>query len=214
MPYYAGGDLRCFIARKRRPEDEPSTEELDCLAIQVLRAVGFLHENDIAHGDIRPEHILLTARGSVKLGGFGEDREAIREIVTLTKDESPELSVSVPNPDPAPDSKYVPTLCMRQTASYSSVPYLPPERFPRRGARRRSHENQDIYDFKAGDIWACGVICMLLRSGRLLWLSAHTVHPEEAFADYLRCRLEEDGYGPIQALRLFPSSEADYENNI
>jgi hypothetical protein len=41
---------------------------------------------------------------------------------------------------------------------------------------------------------------MLLRSGQFLWRSAQRVNPDKSFSDYLHCRLEEDGYGPIQVL--------------
>jgi serine/threonine protein kinase len=199
MPYYAGGDLHSFLSR-RKPREKPSTEELDCLAIQILRAVAFLHGRNIAHGDIRPEHILLTARGAVKVGGFGQDEDAIRELATLSQSGDLTSSFSETNPDSAPDSEYKPILCIRRTVSDPSIPYLPPERFPGRGSLPQTYAHQDISNFRAGDIWACGIICMLLRSGQLPWHSSQTVDPDESFADYLLCRKEANGYSPIQTL--------------
>lgn len=37
----------------------------------LLKAVSYLHQNDIAHLDIKPENILLTADGEAKLADFG-----------------------------------------------------------------------------------------------------------------------------------------------
>jgi hypothetical protein len=191
MPYYAGGNLHSFLSHRENPRENLSTEEVNCLAIQILRAVAFLHENNIAHGDMRPEHVLLTAQGAVKVGGFGEDEDAIRELAQL----------SHRSPNTAPASNYKPKLCIRRRVSDLSVPYLPPERFPsRRGSRRQSYTHQDDFDIRAGDIWACGIIYMLLRSGQLLWHSARRVNLDKSFADYLSCRREEDGYSPIQVL--------------
>ncbi|KAJ5513254.1 kinase-like domain-containing protein [Penicillium fimorum] len=201
MPYYAGGDLLSFLWRSWKPKQEPSIEELDCLAIQILRAVAFLHENNIAHGDLRPEHILLTARGSVKVGGFGEDENTIRELATLS-DSGNLTSSSELNPDTPQDSKSKPILCIRRTVTDASIPYLPPERFSGQGESPERYAQQDGCDFRAGDMWACGIICVLLRSGELPWPSAQRVNPEnESYAVYLNCRLKEDGYSLIQALQ-------------
>ncbi|KAJ6094920.1 kinase-like domain-containing protein [Penicillium canescens] len=201
MPYCAGGSLHYFLSQRGRPRENLSTEEVNCFAIQILRAVAFLHEHDIAHGDIRPEHVLLTAQGAIKVGGFGEDEDAIRELAQLSHGSNLTSSVSVPSPNSAPASNYKPKLCIRRRVSDLSVPYLPPERFPsRRGSRRQIYTHQDVFDIRAGDIWACGIVYMVLRSGQLLWHSAHRVNPEKSFADYLSCRLEEDGYSPIQVL--------------
>ncbi|KAJ5835863.1 kinase-like domain-containing protein [Penicillium robsamsonii] len=201
MPYYAGGDLLSFLWRSWKPNQEPSTEELDCLAIQILRGVAFLHENNIAHGDLRPEHILLTARGSAKVGGFGQDEDAIRELATLA-DSGNLTSSSEPNPDTPPGSESKPILCIRRTVSDASVPYLPPERFPGQGSRPETYAQQDCCGFRAGDMWACGIICVLLRSGELPWPSAQRVNPDnESYAVYLHCRLKKDGYALIQPLQ-------------
>ncbi|KAG0153342.1 hypothetical protein PDIDSM_5195 [Penicillium digitatum] len=201
MPYYAGGNLHFFLSQERKPSEELTTEELDCLAIQILRAVAFLHGIDIIHGDMRPKHILLTAQGAVKVGGFGEDEEAVRALAQLPNSGNLTSSSSVPNAHSALDSNDKPNLNIRKRVSDSSVPYLPPERFSsRRGSHRQSYTHQDVSTFKAGDIWACGIICMLLRSGKFLWHSAQRVNPDKSFADYLHCRLEHNGYSPIQAL--------------
>lgn len=201
MPYYAGGNLHSFLSQREKLRNNLSTEELNCWAIQILRAIAFLHENDIAHGDIRPEHILLTAQGAVKVGGFGQDEDAVRELAQLLRGGNLASSFSGCSPKSARASNFKPNLCIRRQVLELSVPYLPPERFfGRRGSRHQSYAYQDVSDIRAGDIWACGIIYMVLRTGQLLWHSAQSVDPDKSFADYLHGRMQEDGYSPIQLL--------------
>lgn len=201
MPYCAEGNLHSFLSESRKQRVNLSTEELNCWTIQILRAVAFLHENDIAHGDMRPEHVLLTAQGTVKVGGFGEDEDSVRELAQLFHIGNFASSYSGYSPEPASASNFKPSVCIRRGVSELSVPYLPPERFfGQRGSRRQSCAHQDVSDIRAGDIWACGIIYMVLRTRQLLWHSAQRVNPDKSFADYLHYRMEEDGYSPIQVL--------------
>ncbi|KAJ5611202.1 kinase-like domain-containing protein [Penicillium lagena] len=201
MPYYAGGNLHSFLSHKGKRMEKLSTEELNCLAIQILRAMAFLHKNNVAHGDMRPEHVLLTAQGAVKVGGFGEDEHAVRELAQLSHGVNLTSSLSGPRRNSAPASNYKPNLCIRRRVSELSVPYLPPERFSGRGGfRRHTYARQDISEIKAGDIWACGIIYMILRTGKLLWRSAQRANPDKSFDDYLHCRMEKDGYSPMLVL--------------
>jgi serine/threonine protein kinase len=213
MPYFSGGNLHSYLSQRGKRSTILPTEELNCWAIQILRAMAFLHENYIAHGDLRPEHVLLTAQGAVKVGGFGEDEEAVRELAQLLH--GGDLASSFPGSSPtsAPASNFKLNLCIRRGVSKFSVPYLPPERF----LGCRGDRLQDVPDIRAGDIWACGIIYMVLRTGRLLWHSAQSVNSDKSFADYIYCRMQEDGYSPIQVLEnvslyLSPfASKAEHE---
>ncbi|KAJ5930033.1 kinase-like domain-containing protein [Penicillium verhagenii] len=203
MPYCTGGSLHSFLFQEGPRKEKISTEEINCWSIQIFRAVAFLHENDIGHGDLRPEHIQFTSQGAVKVGGFGEDEESVRELVELLYGNNHKSSTSESGPSfgSTPTSNYKPKMCIRKKLSESSDPYLPPERFSdRRESRRQSYAHHHGSDIRAGDVWACGILYMALVSGRLLWHKAQRVNPEKSFAEYLNCRLTVDGYSHIQVL--------------
>ncbi|KAJ6001189.1 kinase-like domain-containing protein [Penicillium waksmanii] len=201
MPYCTGGNLHAFLQQEARANDGLSLEEINCLNVQILRAIGFLHEHGISYGDLRPEHVLLTTRGAVKVGGFGGNEDAVRELVAFSRREDSTSPQSGPSPGNSREFNSKLLLCVRRSVSELSTPYLPPERFSgRRDSVRQGYTHQDMYDVRAGDIWACGMIYMILQSGRLPWRTTRTVDPDKSYTEYLHCRLMQNGYGPIQAL--------------
>ncbi|KAJ0418109.1 kinase-like domain-containing protein [Aspergillus carlsbadensis] len=70
-PYCGGGNLHELLM-SRRPDLLPAAE-IDCVMVQILRALAFIHERNMAHGDVRLEAVLLTENGAVKLAGFGDE---------------------------------------------------------------------------------------------------------------------------------------------
>lgn len=67
MEYCSGGDLYSFIVALRYF----ITEEADCFFKQLMRGVLYLHEIGIAHRNLKPENLLLTDRGYLKISDFG-----------------------------------------------------------------------------------------------------------------------------------------------
>lgn len=66
MEYVAGGSLRRLLQRGPLPSDEAVR-----IAAQLCQGLAAAHAKGIVHQDIRPENILLTSRGQVKVAGFG-----------------------------------------------------------------------------------------------------------------------------------------------
>jgi serine/threonine-protein kinase len=67
MEFLRGEDLRQAIKNDRTGD---LTGKLK-IALQVARALGYIHTQKIIHRDIKPENIHLTANGVVKLMDFG-----------------------------------------------------------------------------------------------------------------------------------------------
>ena len=61
------GDLYGLLARI----DELGKDKVLKLFYRILKAIDYLHSNNIVHRDIKPENILLTARFKPKLADFG-----------------------------------------------------------------------------------------------------------------------------------------------
>jgi serine/threonine protein kinase len=63
------------LAQRLESRPAPLPQVLDW-TVQVLAALGYAHEHGVVHREITPEHIIITAEGAVKLGGFGLAKSA------------------------------------------------------------------------------------------------------------------------------------------
>ncbi|XGW06617.1 hypothetical protein V3C99_016722 [Haemonchus contortus] len=66
MEYMEGGSLTDIVTQTRMTEPQIAT-----VALQVLRALEFLHSRRVIHRDIKSDSILLKADGTVKISDFG-----------------------------------------------------------------------------------------------------------------------------------------------
>ncbi|RHY35273.1 hypothetical protein DYB32_000226 [Aphanomyces invadans] len=81
LEYMQLGDLLSFKkGQKKLVGVAPSTEticepmsdrELHGVALQVLLGLAYLHEQNIVHGDLKPQNLLIGERGVVKISDFG-----------------------------------------------------------------------------------------------------------------------------------------------
>lgn len=76
MEYCSGGDLRTVL----RSFGGVAQAVASNYTRQVVRGLGYLHDNDVLHRDIKGANILLFASGVCKLGDFGLAR-AVASIV-------------------------------------------------------------------------------------------------------------------------------------
>ncbi|KAL1965271.1 hypothetical protein VTN77DRAFT_5873 [Rasamsonia byssochlamydoides] len=111
MEFCAGGDLLSLLLASASGKLE--RVEADCFFKQLVHGVGYLHENGIAHRNLKPESILLTANGCVKIADF--DRA---------------VAASDPPKDTSPLSQYL--------SSTSTSAYIAPEEYTHRGLDRRT----------------------------------------------------------------------------
>lgn len=82
MDYVPGGDLGTLI-QKERPLNEDAVK---VMARQLLGALGYLHEHNITHRDVKPDNILISSQQPfvVKLTDFGLSKMVDSEQTFLT----------------------------------------------------------------------------------------------------------------------------------
>ena len=67
MEYCTDGDLLSWIVHSRIRGERHAKE----IFMQILKGVKYLHDHGIAHGDIKPENVMMDANGTPKLTDFG-----------------------------------------------------------------------------------------------------------------------------------------------
>ncbi|KXJ93665.1 kinase-like domain-containing protein [Microdochium bolleyi] len=169
MELCGAGDLHSLLV-SRRPDLLPVVEA-DCLFKQLMRGVEYLHSVGIAHCDIKPENLLLTVDGTLKVTDFG----CSQQLVDVTPESADATGPKTDNST------------LRLSGIRGSRPYVAPEEF-----------TDDDFDGLAADVWACGVTYLLLRFGRMLWRRARA--EDDEYMTYVNGRREEDGYGPLEGL--------------
>ncbi len=129
VEFVDGGNLRSWIKKQQKKEKTDVRGGLN-LAIQFCSGMAFAHDKGMIHRDVKPENILLTSDGGLKITDFGLVRKSDPEIDDLAKEA----------PDPACEDP----LLTRIGASMGSPPYMSPEQ------RRDSHavdRRTDVYAF-------------------------------------------------------------------
>ncbi|KAK1973718.1 kinase domain-containing protein [Colletotrichum cereale] len=79
-----------------------------------------------------------------------------------------------------------------------SEPYVAPEEY-----------TETEFDARAIDVWACGVVFVVMRTGHYFWGKASKAE-DELYARYLEDRRIESGYAPIEAFHKMQCKNAIY----
>ena len=86
MPFVRGGELYIHFAKSKRfPE-----ETVKFYAVQIILAIGYLHEQGIVHRDLKLENILIDEDGYLKVIDFGLAKILKNEEETMTFCGTPE----------------------------------------------------------------------------------------------------------------------------
>jgi 5'-AMP-activated protein kinase catalytic alpha subunit len=67
MEYAPGGELFNYIVSKKKLDEE----EASFFFSQIIHALDFIHKQNIAHRDVKPENMLLTENNTIKFIDFG-----------------------------------------------------------------------------------------------------------------------------------------------
>ncbi len=78
MEYVEGITLKTYIEKK----DQLSFKEATSIAIQVARGIEAAHNKQITHRDIKPQNIMISTEGKVKVTDFGIARAASSNTIS------------------------------------------------------------------------------------------------------------------------------------
>ncbi len=160
--------------------------EIWCCFKQIINAIDFLHDNGLAHRDLKLDNCVITSNGILKLIDFGS--------AIIFKQSSFDNKNSITNYNSN-------TKIIKATGIVGSDPYLAPEVL---------NENEK-YDPQQTDIWSIAIIfcCMTLR--RFPWKAPRQSDNSFKLFTSIPSTLEEikenEGKsikGPYRLLRLLP----------
>ncbi|ETP73945.1 serine/threonine protein kinase [Lachnospiraceae bacterium JC7] len=80
MELVEGITLKSYIQRKGRMD----SKEAIAIALQVVGGIEQAHKNGIVHRDIKPQNMIVSGDGTVKVADFGIARAATQQTVTTT----------------------------------------------------------------------------------------------------------------------------------
>ncbi|CAB4253229.1 similar to Saccharomyces cerevisiae YPL140C MKK2 Mitogen-activated kinase kinase involved in protein kinase C signaling pathway that controls cell integrity [Maudiozyma barnettii] len=82
MEYMGGRSLEAVYKNLMKRGGRISEKVLGKVSESILRGLSYLHEKKIIHRDIKPQNILLSDIGEVKLCDFGVSGEAVNSLAT------------------------------------------------------------------------------------------------------------------------------------
>ncbi len=80
MEFLEGLELKDILAENGRPSVESSVDWIS----QIAQGLGFAHDNDIVHRDVKPSNIMIVRGGLAKITDFGIARMPASAVKTMT----------------------------------------------------------------------------------------------------------------------------------
>ncbi|KAK2850714.1 hypothetical protein FQN49_005390 [Arthroderma sp. PD_2] len=148
MEYCSYGELFSLVQKNYLQQ-----KDNQCFFKQIIRGVAYLHENGIAHRDIKLENLLLSDDGYIKITDFGVSEvfsglhPGLRSSGGECGKEMGDLRLSSPG------------IC-------GSLPYIAPEVLAK----------QSSYDPRPLDVWSCAIVYITLHYRGNLWPAASREH--------------------------------------
>lgn len=82
MEYCEGGSLDAILRRVTARGGRIGERVLAQIAESVLQGIGYLYDRQIIHRDIKPQNLLLTLNGDIKLCDFGVSGQVVNSLAT------------------------------------------------------------------------------------------------------------------------------------
>jgi serine/threonine-protein kinase len=105
MEYIEGETLKDYLDRKGKLSDT----EIKNLFLQMLDAVGYVHEQNLVHRDIKPSNFMISQKGQIKLLDFGIAKNLNKTSIEYTITEQHQImgTVMYMSPEQVKSSKEV-----------------------------------------------------------------------------------------------------------
>lgn len=149
--YCCHGDLLDFLCNLRTKKVSIPSNLKDAIFKQIVKAVDYLHRQNIVHRDIKPENFLVDEMGIVRLNDFGcsIDCNKISEQLPLN-----EICCGTP-------SFKAPELYQFEEEEKSLAP--------------EEMKNLSLtLDYKKVDVWALGIVCFQVYLMSVPWPTSKT----------------------------------------
>ncbi|KAL7547777.1 hypothetical protein ACHAWF_011052 [Thalassiosira exigua] len=161
LEYSSGGDLHALL-RKNGSLDRDSTR---FVVGSVAAALGSIHDLGFVYGDCKPENILITETGHIKITDFGGCRPVTPEAKALLKQSSTNLLKQLRDGDWKPTVTKSPT-----SGEMSSEDALESDEEDLRIEGTTAYLPPEVviggYPTPAADVWALGCVLFQCISGR------------------------------------------------
>ena len=182
MPRAVGGSLVDYLAFQPRPL-RPKVART--LAYSLLRALALLHEDGIAHGDMKADNVLV-------MRAVGVDAEMC-EVDVVDAHAAPTPAEYYGDLEAAGASVMLPQLVLADfgRATVSGVPgivrgvpsvgtwqYMAPE--------VSASDRRTVIDLCAADVWSAGILLSVLVFGGYLPFDSDVLHGSHAHAEHVR----------------------------
>jgi len=142
LEYLGGGSLQDLIERETKAGSSLPLRQIRELLRDLIRGLEYLHGQNVIHKDIKPDNLLLTIDGVLKITDFGVAEEVGREENTSDEDSG---------------SAESPTEIHKQRWGGGSLAFQPPECLAGESEPKPTEKN---------DVWSTGITLYMCVTGK------------------------------------------------